>query len=335
MKISVFAYSKKGIETAKRVMALFAADEFKAYAPARLAGDVFASDEDVYEAAFSESDAMIFVGATGIAVRKIAPYVKDKTTDPAVICVDELAINVIPVLSGHIGGANEIASKLADALNSRAVITTATDINKRFSVDAWAAKRGYAIDNLKAAKDISAAILEEDIPIASDFHISSGYPNGLYPRTFGKLGILISIYNKNPYGETLHVIPKAVNIGIGCRKGVTKEAIKDAVDDFLSVNKISPLSVKGFASIDLKKDEEGLLAYCKEKGYGIEFYPADELAKIEGCCSASEFVLGITGVDNVCERAALTGADRLIESKTVYSGITLAAAIKDIEVSFE
>ncbi|MBR5756673.1 MAG: cobalamin biosynthesis protein, partial [Firmicutes bacterium] len=125
------------------------------------------------------------------------------------------------------------------------------------------------------------------------------------------------------------------SIGIGCRKGVTKEAIRDAVDDFLAVNKISPLSIKGFASIDLKKDEEGLLAYCRENGYEIKFYSADELATIEGCCSASEFVLGVTGVDNVCERAALTGADRLIESKTVYSGITLAAAIKDTEVSFE
>ena len=335
MRISVFAYSRKGTETAKRIIALFSGDEFKAYAPERLAGDVFASDEDVYEAAFNESDAMIFVGATGIAVRKIAPYVKDKTTDPAVICVDELAMNVIPVLSGHIGGANEIASKLADALNSRAVITTATDINKRFSVDVWAAKHGYALGDMKTAKDISAAILEEDIPIASDFHIASGYPNGLYPCTFGKLGILISIYDKNPYGKTLHVVPKVVSIGIGCRKGVTKEAIRDAVDDFLAVNKISPLSIKGFASIDLKKDEEGLLAYCRENGYEIKFYSADELATIEGCCSASEFVLGVTGVDNVCERAALTGADRLIESKTVYSGITLAAAIKDTEVSFE
>lgn len=335
MKISVFAYSKKGIETAERIMALSSSDEYRAYTSSRLAEGRFSSDEGVYEEAFNNSDALIFVGATGIAVRKIAPYVKDKTTDPAVICVDELAQNVIPVLSGHIGGANEMAEKLADKLGSRAVITTATDINKRFSVDAWAAKNGFAIDDMNTAKDVSAAILEEDIPLASDFHISSGYPNGLYPCTFGKLGVLISIYKKNPYKETLHIIPKAVNIGIGCRKGVAKEAIADAVDDFLGANKIDPQSIKGFASIDLKKSEEGLLAYCRDKGYGISFYSADELAEIEGCSCASEFVLGVTGVDNVCERAALTGADRLIVNKTVYSGITLAAAVKDIEVSFE
>lgn len=337
MKIAIFAYTKQGMKTAERIKNIFSADEYICYAPERLAEGCFDAlkGNDIYGDRFADSDAMIFVGATGIAVRMIAPYIKSKTTDPAVICVDELARHVVPILSGHIGGANEIAGKLAKALGATAFISTATDINERFSVDSWAAKNGFYISDMAAAKKISAAILESDIPLCSDFHIASGFPGGVYPGIAGELGILISIYDKSPFKETLRLIPKVVTIGIGCRKGIEKEKIKEAVDDFLKKNRIDPHAIRHFASIDLKKDEEGLNAFCRENGYELKFYPAEELAEIKGSCSASDFVFQITGVDNVCERAALTGADRLIEEKTVYSGITLAAAITDIEISFE
>ena len=142
MKVAVFAYSRQGCKTARRVMEYFHDAEVKAYTMARFEEEGFAPLErpskPFYGPIFEWADAMVFVGSTGIAVREIAPFVKDKRTDPAVISMDELGTFVIPLLSGHIGGANELALKLAEVLEATPVITTATDINKKFSVDAWA-----------------------------------------------------------------------------------------------------------------------------------------------------------------------------------------------------
>ena len=128
-------------------------------------------EPSVYALEFSRRDALIFVGACGIAVREIAPYVRDKKTDPAVLVLDERARHVIPLLSGHIGGANRLAARLADALGAEPVITTATDVNGKFAVDEFAARTGCAISDMQLAKAFAAGILERDLPLASAFPI--------------------------------------------------------------------------------------------------------------------------------------------------------------------
>ena len=139
------------------------------YAPQRIAQPPFAPItkpfQEFYGKLFQAHSALIFVGSVGIAVREIAPHVRSKATDPAVISLDELGKFVIPILSGHIGGANALAARLADALGATPVITTATDINHRFSVDTWATCHGCAISSLAAAKQVSAAVLEGDVPL--------------------------------------------------------------------------------------------------------------------------------------------------------------------------
>ena len=143
MKIAVFAYTRAGCRTAGRVCRALPEAERCCYAPPRLEAPGFAAlDAGVYGEAFANMDALIFVGACGVAVRSIAPFVRDKKTDPAVLCLDERASFVIPLLSGHIGGANALAARLAGALGAAAVITTATDVNGKFAVDAWAAQNG-------------------------------------------------------------------------------------------------------------------------------------------------------------------------------------------------
>ena len=124
-------------------------------------------------------DALIFVGACGVAVRSIAPFVRDKKTDPAVLCLDERASFVIPLLSGHIGGANALAARLAGALGAKAVITTATDVNGKFAVDAWAAQNGCAIEDFALAKRFAAEILEHDLPLCSEFPVCPPLPGGV------------------------------------------------------------------------------------------------------------------------------------------------------------
>ena len=148
-------------------------DRCRIYAPERLAGEgIISVTPPLAEFAgpvFQASDVLIFVGACGIAVRAIAPHIHDKQTDPAVVSLDELGRFVIPLLSGHIGGANALAVRLAAALGATAVVTTATDVNGRFSVDTWAASQGLFIDDMRAAKAVSAAILEGPVPLVSDF----------------------------------------------------------------------------------------------------------------------------------------------------------------------
>ena len=147
MKLAVFAFSRRGRDTARRCLAALAGprDEYRAYASESWAGEGFSPIRpplaDFTAPVFAWADAMVFVGACGIAVRAIAPHVRDKGTDPAVLAVDELGQFVIPLLSGHIGGANRLAVRLAEAVGATAVVTTATDVNRRFSVDEWSARQ--------------------------------------------------------------------------------------------------------------------------------------------------------------------------------------------------
>ena len=133
---------------------------------------------DFVEPIFRRTDALIFVGACGIAVRAVAPHLRSKAEDPAVLAVDETARFVVPLVSGHIGGANRLARLLARDLEAEPVVTTATDVNAKFSVDAWAAEQGLHINRLDAAKAVSAAILEGPVPLKSDFPIAGELPPG-------------------------------------------------------------------------------------------------------------------------------------------------------------
>lgn len=338
MKIAIFAYSRRGCSTARKVMSYFPEADFKAYTMERFAEEGFYPichpAKPFYGKLFNRADALIFIGSCGIAVREISPHVRDKRTDPAVVCIDELGHFAIPLLSGHIGGANEMAIRIADRLKATPVITTATDINNRFSVDAWAARNNFVIDNIYLAKIISAAILERDIPLFCDFAIKTELPNGVVSGNSGELGICISYRQKAPFEQTLKLIPKILHVGIGCRKGASDYVIRDAIKTVLAQYEIDIKAVKCVASIDLKADEEGLLKYCKDNGLIPIFYSTAELQEVPGEFTTSEFVQSVAGVDNVCERAALIGADRLIVNKTTLNGVTVAVAAEKLEVSF-
>ena len=338
MKIAVFAYSRQGCKTARRVMKHLRKEDLRAYTMERFEepgfGSITRPSKPFYGPIFSSVDAMVFVGSVGIAVREIAPHVHDKATDPAVVSIDELGRFCVPLLSGHIGGANDLALELANALDATPVITTATDINKRFSVDAWAARNGYEIASLSRTKAVSAAILEQDVPLKSDFSIVTKLPNGVVLADSGDVGIRISVYREEPFEKTLRMIPKILHLGIGCRKGTSVETIWKAVDEVLLAHNIDRRAVKCAASIDLKAEESGLLAFCQEWKLPVTFYSAEELKAIPGDFTPSAFVQSITGVDNVCERAALIGAEKLIVKKTARNGVTVALAEEHWEVHF-
>lgn len=338
MRAAVFAYSRQGCQTARRIMACLPEAAWEAYTMARFGEGGFLpfpdSRKTFYGQRFAEADALVFVGSCGIAVREIAPHVRDKRTDPAVLCVDELGTFVIPLLSGHIGGANALAWKLAGHLGATPVITTATDIHNRFSVDAWAKEQGLLIDDMSRAKAVSAAILEGDVPLSCDFPILSPYPQGVKPGQRGDVGICISYRIENPFAKTLRLIPQILHLGIGCKRGTTADQIAQAVDMALRQENIEKRALRCAASIDLKREEPGLLQYCQEQGLPVAFYSAQELMALPGEFTPSDFVRKTTGVENVCERAACMGAENLIVKKTARNGVTVAIAAEKWEVRF-
>ena len=335
MKGAIFAFSRQGCRTARRVMEACQDVIWSSFTMERFGeADFSAITPKCYGDCFASSEILVFVGSCGIAVRKIAPYVHDKRTDPAVVCVDELGTFVIPLLSGHIGGANALSRRIAESLHATPVITTATDINRRFSVDTWATEHGCTISSMKLAKAVSAAILERDIPLKSDFPVTGTLPNGVISGETGNIGIYLTVTDKEPFENTLRLIPKVLHLGIGCRRGIEKEAVQAAVEQVFRENHLDFRAVQSAASIDLKQDEEGLLSFCKEQNIPIRFYTAEELEAVPGEFTPSPFVQKVTGVDNVCERAALLGADHLIVKKTACHGVTVAVAMENWEVHF-
>lgn len=335
---AVFAFSRRGMGVARRLMEALTQAQWRSFAPARLAEGAFAPASTPLAAfvgpIFQWADVLIFVCSCGIAVRAVAPHVRDKAADPAVVAIDETARFVVPLLSGHMGGANRWAEGLAAILGALPVVTTATDVNGRFSVDAWAAEQGLHLGSREAAKAVSAAILEGPVPLCSDFPIVGDLPPGVTLGERGPVGICVSWRHGGPFGVSLTLSPKVVRLGVGCRRGTGEETIEAVVSHVLEAGGVCPQAVKCVCSIDLKREEAGLLAFCRRRGWPAVFYDAGDLAAVEGEFTPSDFVRSVTGVDNVCERAALLGAEKLIVRKTARDGVTVAAAVEHWEVRF-
>lgn len=287
---------------------------------------------------FAEKRAMIFVSATGIAVRAIAPWIRDKMTDPSVVTVDEGAQFVIPLLSGHVGGANELARHIADWLEAVPVITTATDVNGKFAVDLFASAYHMTIIDRKEAKNISAAVLEgKQIGVFSDLPIKK-LPDGFVMDRWCEENICITV--KDPSfpekkASYLRLVPRAVVLGVGCRRGTDPEFMKEKVFALLKEHGIDPAAVKAIASVDVKQDEPAVLGLkqvfdgeCLHQPCEQRFYTPEQLNQVPGDFKESAFVKKQIGVGNVCERSACAAGGKLLVEKQAGDGITLAAALE-------
>lgn len=333
MTIRVAAFTDKGRGTANRIFENWTEDTVIL----REKGEAL----DLWtEKAFKEHSALVFIGAMGIAVRVIAPFVKDKLEDSPVIVLDEQGENVIPVLSGHVGGANELANKIAEKIGARPIITTATDINGVFAVDVFAQKNGLNIINREGIAKVSSKVLSgEIVTICSQNRPEEGIsiPKELrivdYPP---KEPVDVIISTSREYDElaSLSLEPRTLVLGIGCKKGKNTEAIEALIAD----NGIDMNQVKAVASIDVKKNEPGLVGLCSAYRVPFMTFSADELMEAEGEFTKSNFVKSQVGVDNVCERAAMLAAGEkgeLIIKKQAKDGVTLAVVKIKWRINFE
>ena len=254
-------------------------------------------------AQFAQSDALVFVGAVGIAVRAIAPHCRSKATDPAVVVLDECGRFAIPLLSGHLGGANDLARRLAKACGAVPVITTATDANGVFAVDEWAKHQHCLVAEPARIKKVSSALLAgRTVRFASDWPIQGTPPAGVEPAGDAAQASFALTITPTMTPNALHIIPRIAVLGIGCKRGTPADKLADAFAAFCAETKLAPQSIAAAASIDLKKDELGLAEFGQKQGWPVTFYTADELRAVPGQFAHSDFVQSITGVDNVCEQ---------------------------------
>ena len=365
-RIIIFSFTRTGMELSRKLCRIMGSTgrECRGYTVEKYAGkeiSPFPEDKQKLIADNWGHAAFIFIGAAGIAVRYIAPWVKDKFADSPVLVMDEKGQYAIPLLSGHIGGAVSLADEIGERTGAVPVHTTATDVQGKFAADVFAEKNSLLITDRKTAKEISAAVLaEEKIACYINFpqyHISGKIPENLIicstlsETDAYRYRIIISdntgLAEKGkaslrPYVEgarkegTLLLKPKNITAGIGCRKGISEEILEEGVDQILKIHGLEIGQVERIASIDLKKEEQALLDFSEKYRIPLYIYTADELGKIQGVTAGSEFVKKTTGVDNVCERAALLCCENgtLVQGKCIRDGMTAALARRPLEIRF-
>lgn len=378
--ISVISFTRRGFELSLRIRVVLDQrgwNQTKLYTKRDSVAQEFeeavlaeGSLQDWCADVFSCSEALIFIGASGIAVRTVAPFLVSKKSDPAVLVADERGRHIISLLSGHLGGGNELTLFLSKALGADPVITTASDVNEKLAVDVWAKKNHLTICDMKLAKLAAAEIVDGKwVPFCCDGDICGEIPkelrkvNSLSGMTrseqngnlesgdggMASCGILVSVRSGRPesgaqqgtVGNILRLVPRAVIVGVGCRKGKAYEDIRKVLETVLEKCRTARESICRMASIDLKKNEPGLLRLAEEEGIPFETFSGEELMKVPGEYSASAFVSEITGVDNVCERAAMA-ALREKEKKNAHficrkyasDGVTVALLEAGWEVIF-
>ena len=276
---------------------------------------------------FLEKDGLVFIGAVGIAVRAIAPHLRHKSTDPAVVVVDEGGRFAIPLVSGHLGGANALAKQIAAQIGATPIITTATDGRGLFAVDSWAKAQGCLVKEPERIKLVSAKVLDgKQIRLRCPWPISGEKPEEIVLTEEEDCDAAVTLDRED--NAALHLIPKALTLGVGCRKGTSQAALESAWQAFLSEQSFAPEAITQAASIDLKAHEPGLLAFCAAHGWALQTYSAEELAQVPGDFTPSPFVAQVTGVDNVCERAAVRASGgHLLQKKWKGAGVTFAVAL--------
>jgi cobalt-precorrin 5A hydrolase len=283
------------------------------------------STKDILRQEWHCADALLFVGALGIAVRHVAPFLESKVYDPAVLVLDEKGEFVIPVVSGHIGGGVALAKEVARDLGAEPVITTATDVQGRFAVDVFAVQNHLWIENPESIKLISRTLLQGGtIDVRTDMPVTGDVPQALRVMErngSGQAAIIIGQSDEarqsisSHYGKSNICVlsPRPYILGVGCKKGKSAEELYEFFMQLCADEKINPHEIAAITSIDIKKEEPGLWNLSRRLRAEFAVFDAAALAQVEETVQGSSFVRDTVGVDNVCERSAYCLAKRWTE----------------------
>ena len=346
-KVSVLAITKNGINIGERLKELF--PNWDIFVPSKLSNEnksiTWYSEptSDKIIELFKNSNALICLFSLGAVIRLIAPYLKDKKTDPAVIVIDDKTNFVISVLSGHIGGANELTQEISEKLNALPVITTAADVNKTIAVDLVGREFGWKIDDETTVTKISA-------------HMVNAEPIGVFQQTGNKkwykeLPKNVTIYNSleelKKSNSKAHLIisdtiidnelaqesviyrPQSLVIGIGLHWDTTKDTIKDGIEHCLKKFNLSSKCIAKLVSIKKPEDVQGLIDLGKEMQIPVEYVNREELAEII-TPNPSSTVKAFEGTASVSEAAAIkiSNGELIVEKQKFPPNLTVAIARK-------
>ncbi len=335
-KIAIVTINQPSLNSASRLLAYLSNYEVTIFSKSNLEQhelDNFESFEkldDILPTAWSEFEAIVFILATGAVVRKIAPFLKDKTTDPAVLIINLDLTRVLPLLSGHLGGANELAEYLSQTIPYCInFLTTATDQTSSLAFDMFAKEEGLKINNIKDLAPISNALInQKEVKVwtyPSIFEKIKKYKNiKLVDEAHEELCVNITPFKSSH----LHLQPD-LYLGIGCNRGVGSESIEEGVRWFLDKYNLEFKQIKKVGSFEAKRDEKGLLEFASKYNFEIEFFAKDEINSLEKEFSPSQ-AKKFFGLKGVAEPSALLVSKyrELIIKKEVYNReITVAGAI--------
>ncbi len=340
MKLAVFTVTDNGAKIANRIKEQLK-DKVVVFTPPNPKAD--SSKPWLMELVsdnFPKYDGFVFVSAVGIAVRALSPHLKDKTIDPAVVVVDDTGAFSISLLSGHIGGANDLARKVADAVGAMPVITTATDVSGKPALDLFMKDLGLKTGDKSGLKRVSAGILRgETACIFADIKLGRWGNRAKVAYSVRSLSQLkkyrkvydhVIVVTNDDEIETeegdLVLRTRRIFAGVGCKKGVAADEVKQAVKASLAGKGLHRHNLKGLASIDIKGEEEALFKAAEDFNVEVLLYPAEELDKVAP--NKSQFVQEKVGAGGVCEPAAILASmdGKLIATKTVYGKVTVALA---------
>ncbi len=292
---------------------------------------------------YKKHEGMIFIMAAGIVVRSMEGLLEHKFKDPGVIVMDEKGEYIIPILSGHLGGANEMAIVLAEKLKATPVITTASDVQGKMAVDMLAKKLGFAFDDFNAATKLSGKIVNDEkvmvfteIPlpdwVGKYFPVvrcsEEQLPDKVREHSGG--AIIVSNRNMEPEinkGDLIQLYPKNLILGIGARKNISSGHVRRSIEAVLEEFGYSALSIKHFATVDVKEKEPGILEGIKEFNRPLKIISREEIKTVEGSFEGSDFVKETLGISAVAEPAAYlssTKGGEFIVGKRKIEGLTLA-----------
>lgn len=341
--IAVLTVTRPGLALAARIEAalpaevtVYVSEKYAEGAPERF---VRFPDrlQPVVDEVWSRYEAIIVIGAAGIAVRLIAPHVVDKRYDPGVVVMDIAGRYAIALCSGHLGGANELCHLLAQTVGALPVVTTGTDVQGTLAPDVLAKQIGAQIENWEALKVVSGALVHgarvgvlvepgvhtPDLGVYRDKNVVltqdlSGF----------EAGVAVTSQVFHSVTPTLFIRPPNLVVGVGCNTGTTEAEIHAEVHAVLALAGLSPLSVSRIATVEKKKDEPGLLAFCQRMGLPLVWFSAEQINALDAPFEPSETVRRFVGVYGVAEPAAMlaAGARRAVVPKQKRGNLTVAVA---------
>lgn len=275
-------------------------------------------------------DAFVCIMAAGIVVRAIAPLLVDKEDDPAVVVLDEKGRFAVSLLSGHLGGANDLARRLTVITGGQAVITTSSDTLGHTPLDLWARENGLVWTDRKKMTAMSCRLVDNG---SLSFYLDDGIsdlPHDFHVQERPEDADVIVSWRLDFPADKFVLHPRNLVAGVGCNRGTRSAQIEKALQEACRENGLALEGIRNLASIDLKQDEEGLLEFARDKNCWIDFFSKDDLNGVKDV-SSSEAVMKATGARGVAEPAALlsAGSTKLIVRKMKWKDVTIAIARVD------